>query len=56
MATFLLILALALLSLAGLYALARVVDRDGYGTRPAPRSHEGWGVALPSVSPASVNR
>ncbi|WP_180357753.1 hypothetical protein [Streptomyces sp. NP160] len=56
MTVFVLLLALSLLSLGALYALARVIDGDGYGERPAPRSHDGWGVMLPSVPPAAVNR
>lgn len=56
MTVFVLLLALSLLSLGALYALARVIDGDGYGARPAPRSHDGWGTMLPSVPPAAVNR
>lgn len=56
MTVFLLLVALSLVSLGALYALARVIDGDGYAHRPAPRSHDGWGVVLPSVPPAAVNR
>lgn len=56
MTVLLLVLSLSLLSVGVVYGLARVIDRDGYGARPAPRSHEGWGVTLPSVPPAAVNR
>ncbi|MGQ7294826.1 hypothetical protein [Quadrisphaera sp. KR29] len=56
MTVLLLTLTLSLLALGAVYALARVIDADGYGARPAPRSHDGWGVVLPSVPPASVNR
>lgn len=56
MTVFLLLLALSLLAVGALYGLARIIDGDGYGDRPAPRSHDGWGVTLPSVPPAAVNR
>ncbi|WP_194902680.1 hypothetical protein [Quadrisphaera sp. INWT6] len=56
MTILLVVLTLSLLALGAVYAVVRVIDADGYGRRPAPRSHDGWGVALPSVPPASVYR
>ncbi len=56
MTILLVVLTLSLLALGAVYAVARVIDADGYGARPAPRSHDGWGVTLPSVPPASVYR
>ncbi|MCL3862647.1 hypothetical protein [Actinotalea sp. K2] len=38
----LLVLTLAVLILLSVVAVARAVRHDGYGQRPAPRSHPAW--------------
>jgi hypothetical protein len=47
--------ALLLLVVLAATALVREVKEDGYGHRPAPLSHEGWGVASMPSAPYRAN-